>query len=477
MRSKPKAGGRRGTPRNLGDSVAPDAIPVGPSPRLKIHLPRAQQGAAPLTGWHVGQGEVSQAKEETGDEDHLGVSEPETHTRRSGRAVKPLRYSDFVYGSDDFNVDPKLPGEADYESVEAGFSRKLQHHDHRLGERIDSLTPLALLLQKQQPKTKPGRPSKRKLAQSALSTVLEDSWPEVQQSSVNPDRSPLPIDVATEERVDEIVGLLGPGPKMVVELPQMKPDDGSEMPYSATLLMRLYIRAHKEERWHICDLVADTWIRAFHEKRRRQEHVNEFDKMCWRFNEPLYTRRTKGSKGFDPNAPNWSSVLDEYDPPLDPDVTDFKPELLDQLYTQAEGPCAARNLWADAMALCGSKLEKCMQIDKRRGVKWNEKLVYDIMCTTLRMTRRKLTLKVEEATEGAWCKRYHMHALHNKPCYRKLAYDRKLMGEDASDEDEQQGEPMTLVLETDIGTPLKRGAEEEACEAIDEDAEGESDDD
>jgi hypothetical protein len=322
---------------------------------------------------------------------------------------------------------------------------------------------------------------------SALPTVPEDSWPEdnLGLSSRNKTRSHPVTDHILEACVDQIIGKIGPGPRMAVELPTMEPD-GIEVPYTAPLLMRVYTRAHSEERWHICDLVADTWIRAFHAKRRRQEHTNKFDKIFWRFNEPLYNRRTEGKKGFDRNALNWSRVLDEDDPLLDPDVVDFKPELLEQLYTQVDGPCAARNLWADAMALCGSRLENRMQIDKRRGVQWSPKLIYDIMCTTLRMTRRKLTLKIEESTEGAWCKRYHMHTLHDRPCYRKIAYDRKMAGDDSSDEDEDEDKsekegPMTLVMETDIGTPAQRGPEvmhggdAVMGNGVDEDAEGESD--
>jgi hypothetical protein len=267
-----------------------------------------------------------------------------------------------------------------------------------------------------------------------------------------------------------------------VELPAVAPDDGDDEAYTPELLMSVYLRAHKEARWHVCDLVADTWIRAFHAKRLRQERTQKFDNMCWRFNESLYNRREEGRQGFDLNAPNYSCVLEEDDPLLAKDALDFNPELLGRLYTHTEGHCAARNLWADAMALCGSKLENRMQSDKRKGVQWNEKLIYDIMCTTLRMTRRKLTLKIEEATEGAWCKRYHMHALYGKPCYRKIAYDRKVAGLDSSDEDEsEEEEPMTLVMETGFSMPGMLnaggmyGGDTVMGKGVDEDAEGESD--
>ncbi|KAF2124895.1 hypothetical protein P153DRAFT_370787 [Dothidotthia symphoricarpi CBS 119687] len=48
------------------------------------------------------------------------------------------------------------------------------------------------------------------------------------------------------------------------------------------------------------------------------------------------------------------------------------------------------------------------------------------MCTSLRMVGKKLTLKIEETQEGAWCKRYHEHAKHGMPCYREVAYSDRL---------------------------------------------------
>lgn len=309
--------------------------------------------------------------------------------------------------------------------------------------------------------------------------VPQDNWPTDSQS--RGPRAPPRIDKQLEDCVNQIMSKIGRGPKIAVELPEMNPE-GAEVAYTATLLMRIYIRAHTEGNWNVCDLVADTWIRAFHAKRRRQEQYNQFDALCWRFNEALSNRRNAGLKDYDQNAPDWSRVLKENDPLLEKNVTDFDPELLAQLYTEADSPCAARNLWADTMALCGNKLENRMQIDKRRGVQWNPKLIYDIMCTTLRMTRRKLTLKIEEATEAAWCKRYHMHALHGTPCYRKIAYDRKVASEDSSDEDgSENSAPMTLELGADLAMPSARGlgamdgSDAVMGDAMDEDTEGESD--
>lgn len=334
-------------------------------------------------------------------------------------------------------------------------------------------------------KRKSDRPSARKSRNKRIEPtpqapiVPQDNWP-TDVPSDGP-RLPLKVDKQLEDCVNQIMRKISRGPKIAVELPEMNPE-GDEVAYTATLLMRIYIRAHTEGNWNICDLVADTWIRAFHAKRRRQERFNQFDALCWRFNEALTNRRNAGLRDYDQNAPDFSRVLKENDPLLEKNVTDLDPDLLAQLYTEADSPCAARNLWADTMALCGSKLENRMQIDKRRGVQWNPKLIYDIMCTTLRMTRRKLTLKIEEATEGAWCKRYHMHALHGTPCYRKIAYDRKVAGDDSSDEDELGNDaPSTMTMGTDFTMPSAGGlgtidgSDAVMGDAMDEDAEGESD--
>jgi hypothetical protein len=51
------------------------------------------------------------------------------------------------------------------------------------------------------------------------------------------------------------------------------------------------------------------------------------------------------------------------------------------------------------------------------------------------MVRRKLTLKIEESTEGAWCKRYHQHGRHEQPCYRWLAWQEQLAQDKEDGED------------------------------------------
>jgi hypothetical protein len=250
--------------------------------------------------------------------------------------------------------------------------------------------------------------------------------------------------------------------------------------YTATHLMQLYITANKHGQWNLCDLIADTWIRAFHALRRRGEKSGKEADIFWRPNKPLMAKRMQGLKGYDTNAPNYSHVLHVEDPDLDPDVTDFHTELLNALFTNTPAPCGARTLWADAMALCGKKLEIKLQGMKRRKEEWNPDLVFEVLCTSLRLARRKLTLKIEESTEGAWCKRYHEHSRRGKPCYREVAYARRLEGlDDTSDEDENDA--MTQAVEGEFGGTDKRGAGDGDVKMgydglTDEDADGESED-
>lgn len=124
-------------------------------------------------------------------------------------------------------------------------------------------------------------------------------------------------------------------------------------------------------------------------------------------------------KGFKQDVKDYG--LEIQDPLLDNDVTDFDAERLQALYDHTRSKCGARLLWADAMTLCGRKMES--QIEKRPGI-WPRELVHDIMCTALRMVGRKLTLKIEEKYEGAWC-RYHEHIKHGLPCYRELVWRQK----------------------------------------------------
>jgi hypothetical protein len=248
--------------------------------------------------------------------------------------------------------------------------------------------------------------------------------------------------------------------------------------------MKLYIEANKRHQWNLCDLIADTWIRAFHAVRRRAEKTGKEEDMLWRLNKPLMALRMKGKKGYNTRAPNYGAVLHVEDPDLEADVTDFNTELLDDLYKNTPEGCGARTLWADAMALCGNKLEHKMQGMKRRDQKWHPDLIFEVMCTSLRLSRRKLTLKIEESTEGAWCKRYHEHYRRGQPCYREMAQARRMDGLDMSS-DECEDDTMAQAVETELGGQDRRGAGAGAGDGdvvmgydgfTDGDAEGEMDD-
>ena len=162
----------------------------------------------------------------------------------------------------------------------------------------------------------------------------------------------------------------------------------------------------------------------------------------WRKNKPLGKIFAEKKKGFKTDVYDFG--MDVQDPEVNLlDVTRFSPERLRELYTHTRPKCGARLLWADAMALCGRKMEN--DIVKRSDV-WPKELFFDVMCTSLRLVGRKLTLKIEEKYEGAWC-RYHEHAKHGLPCYRQLAWQQKGGQEDVDGE------------EAGAVTSMKRGVE------------------
>lgn len=239
--------------------------------------------------------------------------------------------------------------------------------------------------------------------------------------------------------------------------------------------MHLYISAYSTKQYDICDLVADTWIRNFHVLRRREELSGRPRRaMTWRYNDPLTRMREQGIKGYALNAPSYASLLVTQDPELEPDVTHPSADLLHVLFTQTSTECGARRLWADAMTLCGDKLEARMRVSKKKGEKWHQDLKDEIMYTATRSMGKKLTLKIEEATEGAWCKRYHEHGRHGQRCYRERAYERRMEGLDAD-------EAESVVSEEDAMEGVIGGGEgnrvrfEAVPEVFDVDAEGETD--
>jgi hypothetical protein len=59
---------------------------------------------------------------------------------------------------------------------------------------------------------------------------------------------------------------------------------------------------------------------------------------------------------------------------------------------------------------------------RKKNIDLHPDLIFNVLCTALRMTRRKLTLKIEELGEDTWCRRYHAHGEHKK-CYRAAVTD------------------------------------------------------
>jgi hypothetical protein len=235
--------------------------------------------------------------------------------------------------------------------------------------------------------------------------------------------------------------------KIHIDLPEItnasNPD--TEQPYTATHLTHLYVLAYRASHWNICDLITDTWIRAFHALRRRDAKKNKKEAATWR---PNPSSHMQIHKGFDTRVPNYGASLPVDDPELDASVTHFSPALLSQLYAATRTNAGARLLWADALALRGSRAESLV---KKSKTHMPPDLLFDVMCTSLRLVRRKLTLKIEESTEGVWCKRYHEHSRHGLPCYRKLAYEKKVREGETSDEDEEEGDGLAEAMVEGLG--------------------------
>ena len=124
---------------------------------------------------------------------------------------------------------------------------------------------------------------------------------------------------------------------------------------------------------------------------------------------------------FDASARDYQ--FDIEDPELDDNVINYDAHNLYELYQHTDHFCGARFLWADAMALGGDRIEDFLEKTRGQGLVWHRDLLFNVMSSSLRMVRRKLTLKLEESTEGAWCKRYHEHTKHGMPCYRELAWE------------------------------------------------------
>ncbi|KAH7406860.1 hypothetical protein DE146DRAFT_734277 [Phaeosphaeria sp. MPI-PUGE-AT-0046c] len=443
--------------RKKKNPSASDAHFGGPTSILKLRLrPHGVEEVAPNPD-----GGIDEGNEEVVE--HLAAT-----TTRSGRAVKKNHHDDFVY-SDDYNGQlasspPRKPGDNG-----GTFDRQ-----YGGSTSTPAIYNFGTQLQPAVPSRRSTKRADRNAFQPALDAVIEVG--EVLPSS-RPTNYEPPREVQTT--TINIVEMLTQTPKIHIDLPILSYSSGSEQPYSAPLLMHLYISAYGNKQYDICDLVSDTWIRAFHALRRREEHSGRVRRaMTWRFNDPLTRMREQGIKGYEPNAPSYAHLLVTQDPELEPDVTNPSAHLLNGLFAHTSSDCGARLLWADAMALCGDKIESRMRVAKKKGEKWNQDLKDEVMCTALRLAGKKLTLKIEEAKEGAWCKRYHEHWRRGERCYRKRAYERKLEGLDLDDVEsvsEEYEVEMEGVVGSGEGNRVRFEVQPEMIDG-DVDAEGETDD-
>jgi len=198
-------------------------------------------------------------------------------------------------------------------------------------------------------------------------------------------------------------------------LPDTQDDNGATKPYTAEFLTYLYIHAYSKSDFAICDLVVDTWIRAFQDRARSalsSQHI-------WLAN-PQHVEREQSSTtttpwtGF-PRKPKWQR--DEPLPALAKDVTEFHPVLIDALYTHTLADSGARMVFADAMALCGDRYLASLTRPGEHA-RWHPEFIADTLVTALRLVRSKTTLEIEKTAEGAWCARYHGHSGSGGACYR-----------------------------------------------------------
>ncbi|KAF2827932.1 hypothetical protein CC86DRAFT_465744 [Ophiobolus disseminans] len=491
--ARPRKGRHAGsTAARGGRDVSPAPAPVTGGMKLKINLARqADPVEQQPIAIHAPTIEDVVKSRNAPDEDDIqeGVPSadeeeefPGPETRRSGRVVKKRQDDDFAWGSDiSNNIELSSVGKVDDDKDEA------KYQDLRSDP---PLPPTPTILSTQQRPRKPrGRP--RKNAKSAPLTPVKEhpSSETLPESSPSPSPPTSSFTFAPSDRIYEIMGVITSQSSTQIALPTLyTPSSPSEKPWTTETLTQLYITAYNSSQWHVCDLVADTWIRAFHAVRHRAEKSGAEEMHLWRLNDALMRRRCAGREGFNPNERNHTDVLRVVDPLLCSHAHDFNSEALTQLYQHTHQGAGARLLWADSMALCGTKLEQAMARGKKYGQTWHADLMYDILCSTLRMVGRKLTLKIEEGGEGAWCKRYHEHGKNGLPCYRSLAADEGVgsgygpvggvgvgmkrgreEGEGEGESDEDGGERKRARL-GDEGQN-----EVENREVVDKDAEGESD--
>ncbi|CAI6336469.1 unnamed protein product [Periconia digitata] len=265
-------------------------------------------------------------------------------------------------------------------------------------------------------------------------------------------RAPPPAEEYEEpllSTTEVLYGKLEQASEIQTELPHTVngEDDNTDavLPWTAKQLSDLYLFCQKNNSINLCDMIADTWIRAFHTSNLSADRDGGNNEE-----RPWLKKAFVGPSPPGEQLPQsylnlqlkldasvtliYHNVHDKEDSAELEDSSDTLLETANDIYNHTSPNSPVRLLWADILALHGRRLEHILNPsslwsgDPEQVISGNRTqhqlhrdLEFDIMCTALRLVRRKLTLKCEETTVGAWCKRYHLHTQHGLKCYRQLA--------------------------------------------------------
>ncbi|KAI4701884.1 hypothetical protein J4E89_010403 [Alternaria sp. Ai002NY15] len=420
-------GGSRGGGRPKGRAPksatpapsAPEAVPDRPGPKL-LFKPSVGRSDSPAQERNATPG-YSERDDQDDDLPQQSV-EAAPVTTRTGRAIQKPNQYDAAQGSE---IDAFID-QAEEDARDDGrgtIASDPSYTTHKAQEQM-----------KQPPKTpKPrGRPPKNRTPFGAAARKSVEQYGMFASPAVPPP-------FIADKEIYLILSNLKSNAKINLDLPGLTDaaNPYQALPYSAKTLTQLYVVCYQEKFWDLCDMVADTWIRKFHDQRKKAQEDKEKDEKpedekseeIWLPNRALNRRKRVAQQAWR-KGKNIPAEFDQFprdydlevtDPELDKDVTSVHTDLLNLLYTYTSPRCGARLLWADALALGGDKTEHIIGKVTRKGFALHPELLFDIMQTSLRMVRRNLTLKVEESTEGAWCQRYHEHGKNGNVCYRQRA--------------------------------------------------------
>ncbi|OAG18469.1 hypothetical protein CC77DRAFT_1073389 [Alternaria alternata] len=410
-------GGRRGRPKGRPSQSAtptPGTSQNGASQKLMVKVNMGLDPPSPHS--HATLPHDGHRDQDDGFPQQL--AQPAPVTTRTGRAIQKPQQYDAIQGSDiDLFIDQNSEDHGDDDRM--FLTSDPPYVSHKAQEHLQ-----------QPPKTR-GRPPKNNTSFGAsVVKVNEESAesPFLQNLPV-PSFPADPAQFVADADVYAILDALYSTTRTFIDLPSFSnaSDPDHAQPYSAKALTQLYVLCYRKQRWNLCDMISDTWIRAFHDMRKKDQQKPQT--QTWRPNPALDRRKRKAqealAKGhyipseFDADPKKYGLVVT--DPELEKDVTWINTDLLNLLYKFTSPGCGARFLWADALALFGDKAEEVIGEMTREGFELHPDLLFNIMQTSLRMCRRNLTLKIEESTEGAWCKRYHEHGKNGQRCYRELA--------------------------------------------------------